>query len=351
MRAVCLTVLMVCGACASDRTPAGAAGDAAEQWYFWTDDGVRHYVYEAGRAAGPGDTVIAIHGGWGAEHSYLLRPLSTVQDRYRVVFYDQRGSLRTPAPDSTIRLQRFVADLEHLRKTLGLEQVTLVAHSMGGNLAYAYLNQYPDRVRGLVLLGTVYPFWAGGGPNIELLREIWPDADSSALAERNRAFFRELGQRVQQIADREGLLPDSLRGVPAESLNLMAVHRDRDRTRAWRIQFAAVNTCNADRWREMEGGQAFYSQNVANNILRDSTYHRSVAALWPALLRFQGPVRVIYGTCDYVDLGPEIWPRIVERLADGAITVLQGAGHSSWLGQPEAFEAALRKALAEAAGR
>jgi hypothetical protein len=85
--------------------------DEAEQWYFWTDDGVRHYAYEFGTAAGPGDTVIVLHGGWGAEHAYLIDALVPLADRHRLVLYDPRGSLRSPAPDSTVRLERLVADL------------------------------------------------------------------------------------------------------------------------------------------------------------------------------------------------------------------------------------------------
>jgi proline iminopeptidase len=329
------------------QAPVGATGDDAEQWYFWTDDGVQHYAFDTGTAAGPGDTVIVLHGGWGAEHSYLVRPLSALGDRYRLVFYDQRGSLRSPAPDSTIRLPRLVDDLEHLRESLGVEQVTLVAHSMGGALAYAYLSRYPERVRGLVLLGAVHPAHFRQGPPIEFIREVWPEADSAALAEAQQTFFREYGERALVVMEEEGLVPDSLRGVPFDSLNLWPVLGDRDRTRQWRITFTAVNSCNPRRWREMEGGMVYYSQNVPNQLLNDETYADMAEEFWPALRGFRGPVRVIVGTCDYVDLGPAIWPRIVEHLPDGALTVVDESGHAIWMDDPDGFEEAVRGALGE----
>lgn len=57
------------------------------------------FVQEYG--TGP-DTVVVLHGGWGAEHSYLLDAFSGVGNDRHLVFYDQRGSLRSPCPDSLV---------------------------------------------------------------------------------------------------------------------------------------------------------------------------------------------------------------------------------------------------------
>lgn len=320
----------------------------SEQWYNWTDDGVRHYVYEFGRAEATGDTVVVLHGGWGAEHSYLVELVLPLADRYRFVLYDQRGSLRSPAPDSTISLDRLVADLEDLRKTLGLEQMALAAHSMGNALAYAYLAQHPERVRGLVLIGAVHPAVFTSGPNMAFIRKVWPAADSSALYEAGEAFFANAQQRAKNIADAEGLLPDSLRDVPPQELDPHQFGTDRERTRAWRIFFTTVNTCSGENWREMRGGQAFYNQAAATAIMSDSSYAERTEALWPALQSFQGPVRVIMGTCDYVDIGPVVWPRIVERLPNADLKVVENAGHSLWMDRPDAFSQAFTAALIEA---
>jgi proline iminopeptidase len=45
-------------------------------------------------------------------------------------------------------------DIEALRKKLGLNRVTLLGHSFGGNVALAYALRYPDRVKRLILAGT-----------------------------------------------------------------------------------------------------------------------------------------------------------------------------------------------------
>jgi pimeloyl-ACP methyl ester carboxylesterase len=57
--------------------------------------------------------VIVLHGGWGAEHSYLLPAVRPLADTYRFVLYDQRGELQTPlVPPAKITYQSLVEDME-----------------------------------------------------------------------------------------------------------------------------------------------------------------------------------------------------------------------------------------------
>ena len=48
-------------------------------------------MYEFGTGK---DTVLVLHGGFGAEHSYMLTALRPLEKQYHFVLYDQRGSLR-----------------------------------------------------------------------------------------------------------------------------------------------------------------------------------------------------------------------------------------------------------------
>src|SRR5207248_468751 len=77
--------------------------------------------------------------------------------KFRVVYYDQRGSLRSPAPLKAISVAAHVADLETLRAELGVDRIHLVGHSMGTALALCYLAAHPDRVGRLVLVAPVNP--------------------------------------------------------------------------------------------------------------------------------------------------------------------------------------------------
>ena len=338
------TVLLLALSASVGAQPTERALDSA-QWYDVTDDGHRSYVYEIGRAAAEGDTVIVLHGGWGAEHSYLVDAFRPAAAAHRLVFYDQRGSLRSPAADSTISLARLVADLESLRSELGIDRVTLAAHSMGNALAYAYLDAHPEHVRGLALVGAVLP-----GPfpaDSSFIADVAPDLHTDSLGVAHARFERDLVERVRRHLIDAELVPDSLLSLSAIELYRARIpgRSDRQSTDAWRITFAAVNTCDGANWRDMQGGQVFYAPSVARAVLSDPELDAAQARFLPALRAFAGPVRVVIGTCDYVDLGPLLWPRLVPSLPDARLDVVDGAGHSAWLDRPEAFTAALVSAL------
>jgi len=336
-------------------------GVPVRQWYMRTTDAdgatVRHYIAEYGTEAKPGNTVIVLHGGWGAEHSYLVPAIRPLADTYRFVLYDQRGSLRTPvSPPAKISYTALVEDLEQLRQRLGLEKITLMAHSMGNHLAYGYLRAHPERVAGLILVGAVTPA-AFGDERPPFLDDVWPDfaeTDAVANAERLKTFERDWQRRFGQIAVAEGLLPEdwtTRHGFESDrELARRYSWTDRDRTMAWRITFTAVNTYSGRNWRHMLGGMVYYNEDVAGAVLNDPEYGKAIKEVWPALKAFRGPVRVIIGTHDYVDLGPTFWPKLVTKLPNARLDTIPNAGHSIWMDEPAAFTQSLRTALEETAG-
>lgn len=298
-----------------------------EEWYYIADDGVRHYVTELG----VGDTVVVLHGGPGAEHSYLLDAVAPLAGRFHFVLYDQRGSLRSPAPDSTITLDRLVRDLDGLRKQLGIEKLTLLAHSAGTILTYAYLAEHSDHVRGVVLTGAILP------TTHEYLDLKVPSADTARL----RTVRAEL--RAAQAARRKAT-------IAAEHLDRTDLS-DKEKTEVWRIGFAAANLCHVERWREMKGGQVFYKANVGAALERNTTDAQR-DSLWkrflPALQHFPGAVTVIAGACDFVDPMGALWQYAGAQLPKARITVLPDAGHNAWIDQPAQYRTALARALARA---
>lgn len=96
--------------------------------------------------------VIAIHGGPGSDYRGLL-PLRALADRYRVAFYDQRGTGLSPRVDpAEITLASTLADLDAIVDHYGRGRpVHLVGHSWGAMLASAYLGQHPEKVDHAVL--------------------------------------------------------------------------------------------------------------------------------------------------------------------------------------------------------
>jgi proline iminopeptidase len=101
---------------------------------------------------GPAGTVVALHGGPGATHDYLLPFIDLAPLGYRVVFYDQIGCGRSDLARDPheYTVDRDVADLEELRRALHLGRIHVIGSSYGGMLAIAYALAHGDHVRSLV---------------------------------------------------------------------------------------------------------------------------------------------------------------------------------------------------------
>ena len=103
-------------------------------------------------APGPAGTVVALHGGPGATHDYLLPFADLASAGYRVVFYDQLGCGRSELARSVdeYSIDRDVEDLEELRRALDLGKIHLMGSSYGGLLAIAYALAHPEPLKTLI---------------------------------------------------------------------------------------------------------------------------------------------------------------------------------------------------------
>lgn len=124
-----------------------------------------------------GQPVLFLHGGpgagAGAVHRRFFDPL-----HWRVVIFDQRGAGRS-RPLGELHgntTPHLVADIEVLRRHLGIESWLLFGGSWGSTLALAYAQAHPERVAGCVLRGV----FLGREPEVEWflygLRRVFPDA-------------------------------------------------------------------------------------------------------------------------------------------------------------------------------
>jgi len=74
-----------------------------------------------------------------------------LRDDWHVICPDLRGHGDSEwVSDGDYDLNAFVYDFAQLVETLGYDQVTIVAHSLGGNIATRFTGLYPEKVRKLV---------------------------------------------------------------------------------------------------------------------------------------------------------------------------------------------------------
>lgn len=121
---------------------------------FLTVGGFRIYYRSEGNPTR--GTILGLHGGPGGSYDYLTPLFDLAERGCRVVLYDQSGGgksqrLKNPA---LYTIERYVEEVEGVRKALKLGKVYLYGHSWGGMLAQAYALKYRANLSGLILSGT-----------------------------------------------------------------------------------------------------------------------------------------------------------------------------------------------------
>ncbi len=118
------------------------------------DTGEGHTLYWELCGNPQGKPAVFLHGGPGsgctADHRRLFDPA-----RYCVLLFDQRGCGRS-APHASLEANttwHLVADIERLRKLLGVDRWLVFGGSWGSALALAYAETHPQAVSSLVVRG------------------------------------------------------------------------------------------------------------------------------------------------------------------------------------------------------
>lgn len=275
------------------------------EWKLTTEDGVNLYVYEFGK----GDTVLVLHGGWGAEHSYLTGAFLPLADSFHFVFYDQRGSLRSQCHDSLVSVAAHIEDVERMRKALGISKLTIAGHSMGGFLAMSYLEKYPSNLKKLLLI-------------------------SSSPAE---GTIADLGEKIN-----EPTLKRWDRSIVKETLrkNGLDTFKRKDYTpqQRWlwhRITFAAINLHNVERWEELKG-TLFYSQGAGMAAILSSPEKWNFI---PAIVSSKIPVLILHGQDDYLPV--QYHKNYLAKIPNAIFIEVENSGHCLWVDNPKIFNSSV----------
>lgn len=149
------------------------------------------------RRTGDGPLTVALHGGPGASHDYLLPAFDALAEGRTLVLYDQRGGGRSPiSRDVKAGWEEHVADLHALKELWGGEPLNLIGYSWGGLLAMLYLIRHPCSVARLALVSPA--------PSYREARLEY-EARYSAItngpwAQEERRKLRESGLQHQDLA-------------------------------------------------------------------------------------------------------------------------------------------------------
>jgi pimeloyl-ACP methyl ester carboxylesterase len=142
---------------------------------------------------GSGEPLIFIPGG--CDTAFVFGDVATrLAKRFKVVGLTARGCGASDRPESGYDMAHQVADIAGFMDYLKVDRATLIGHSSGGGKITQFAHRYPERVRRLIYLDTVFQYVA---PGLEetIDREIGKAvlAADSADTRKRKARMWELG--------------------------------------------------------------------------------------------------------------------------------------------------------------
>ena len=256
--------------------------------------------------SGTGPALLFIHGILGSQKQWA-HLVDRLDEDHRLVVPDLFGHGESAKPVGDYSLGAHAATLRDLLDRLGIEQVTLVGHSLGGGIAMVFAYLFPERVDKLVLV-------ASGG----LGREVSPLLRSATLP----------GAEYVLPVIASGWMRDRLASA-GRLLGSVGLRPGRDLTEVWdgftslgdadtRRAFLATTRAVID-----PGGQSVN----AHDYLPDAT---------PI------PTLVVWGTKDRMI---PAWhaASATTSIENCRVELFQGAGHFPHLDDPDRFAALVRE--------
>lgn len=252
---------------------------------------------------GTGRPVVVLHGGLGLDHAYM-RALDRLADVAELIYVDLRGNGRSPRPPAA-SIAAMADDVDALRAHLGFEQWSVVGHSYGSFIALTYAIRHPDRVAGLVAIGTSGAFDHAGAVVENVNKRGQPAAAAALLA--------VLGQPVRDDAQLAEVWPQILP---------LYFHR-------WQPAYLDVI---AGTRISAEG------YNRGNELLATYDVRGELASI-------AAPTLVVSGDDDFITPVEVCGARVAAGIAGSRHAVIAGSGHYPFREAPAAFDAELRAFL------
>ena len=245
--------------------------------------------------------MILLHGRTNSAHTWDFTSLA-FHDSFHVIAVDQRGHGESGwSPDGEYGLDGLVPDIRGFIDTLGLQDVTLVGHSMGGRASMAYASEHTDRLQALVVVDMAPQIERDEIDSIAGWRRLPAETDS----------FEEFVEAAHKLNPRRTV--EQLRGSLAHQL------------------------------RHYESGKWSWKWDPA--LRQANTNGWTTERLWEAVSNIRCPVLLIRGG-DSGLVSDATVERMKECMPGMQAVVIEGAGHQVAGDKPALLQQAMRDFMA-----
>ncbi len=240
-----------------------------------------------------------------------------VAPHYRVLALDLRGHGNSDwHTEGAYDYEKHVDDIEAIAKTLGIERLVVIGHSLGGRIAMLYAGRNPEKLAGLVIVDSA------------------PELDHRGTTRISMEAAQNHDPSFGSIAEYEQMLVHLYPAATSASIRRMALHgcRQREDDGRWVLKMDTA-------FRQAVGGgdPALDSDEV------EKRHAQARESMWEALKKVSCPTLVVRGAASDI-LSAEVADRMAdETLARGELAVVAQAGHSVMTDNPEGFNAAVSK--------
>ncbi|GAB7538175.1 alpha/beta fold hydrolase [Burkholderia sp. 3C] len=270
---------------------------------------------------GEGPLLFLISPGWGVGSSYLQRGFQFLQERFRLIFIDTRGSGLSGRPTDPMKMSSndMADDLEALREHLGLSTLQILGHSNSGAIALSYAERYTNHVYKLVLVDSQMLGFSASHDTQVFLEARSDDPQYKTAVQAAIGLFS--GKAKPLTSDAE------LSAFVAEILPLYLRNPEKNLASAQEQLLV-----------EQISLYAFQAQNAA-----DKAAGSDQAAL---LDQVRASTLVMVGRHDWICPVP-VSERLHAGIGNARLVMFEESGHMPWIEEPEKFSAELIQFLEE----
>ncbi|HXD09133.1 MAG TPA: alpha/beta hydrolase, partial [Anaerolineales bacterium] len=102
---------------------------------------------------GKGTPLMLLHG-YPLDHHLWDDVVPLLKDTFDLIIPDLRGFGESATVSTPYSMNDFASDIAGLLDQLGIQKTALAGHSMGGYVALAFAERYPERMSGLALVSS-----------------------------------------------------------------------------------------------------------------------------------------------------------------------------------------------------